>query len=56
MRALTYPLRRLGWWLRSPRPACAARWCAAETVGYSRWCRQHTDRILVGHEDIEGWV
>lgn len=53
MRAWTYPFRRFGWWLRSPERACRVRWCAAETVGYSAWCRTHTDEILAGEKSPE---
>ena len=48
VRGLTYPLRRFGWWLRDPETACRARYCARPIVGFSVWCRQHTDHILEG--------
>jgi hypothetical protein len=48
---LTYPLRRLGWWLRSPEPACLHYRCPRPRVGLSKWCRQHTDEILERRTD-----
>lgn len=52
--SLSYPLRRLGRWLIDPNVACAYRWCARPQVGFSAWCREHTDRIMAG-EDITDW-
>lgn len=34
--------------------ACSARRCGRRRVGFSVWCRLHTDRILAG-ERTEGW-
>ncbi len=45
---LMYPFRRLVWFVISPEPACRERLCPRPIVGYSVWCREHTDRILHG--------
>lgn len=44
------------WWYRR-FPSWNTCWyarCGGKTVGYSRWCREHTDRILA-HESITDW-
>ncbi len=46
MAMLTYPLKRLFWFIWSPEPACDERWCAKPVVGFSIFCRQHTDEIV----------
>ncbi len=51
---MIYLLRRFAWWLWTPELGCAYRRCPKPTVGFSIWCREHTDRI-VAHENIETW-
>jgi hypothetical protein len=46
MRALTYPFRRLWWFLVDSNLPCRHRYCARPQVGLSIYCRQHTDEIL----------
>lgn len=45
----TYPLRLLWYAIASPAPTCRKRWCARPIVGFSVWCRRHTDEILKGN-------
>ncbi len=46
MSVLTYPFRLLFWAFASPNVTCKAKWCARPQVGFSVWCRFHTDEIL----------
>jgi len=48
VRAATYPFRRLVTWVKTPEMVCRKPYCAHPAVGFSRWCRQHTDDILEG--------
>lgn len=54
MSPYTYVFRRFGRWLQSPELVCVYKWCARHRVGFSLWCREHTDRILAD-EDITDW-
>lgn len=44
---VSYPFRRLLQWLFAYGPSCQARWCARPRVGFSVWCRCHTDEIIL---------
>ncbi len=48
-----YVLRRLALWLGSPGVACTVPKCAENRVGFSAWCREHTDQILQHNESPE---
>ncbi len=56
---ITYPIRRLGWWIRAYESACNAKWCARprsyQGVLASVWCDKHNARIMAG-ESTEGWT
>ena len=41
-----YALRRFVLWLGSPGVACTVQQCPENRVGFSVWCREHTDQIL----------
>lgn len=52
-RMLTYPIRRLWWCLVAAELPCYRVWCAKPRVGFSNFCREHTDEILERTNDAE---
>lgn len=56
---VTYPLRRLFWWVADYNLACRAKWCARpwahQGLLASIWCARHNTRIMAG-ESTKGWV
>ncbi len=42
----TYPFRRAIWALLIPDPECRVYLCARRVVGFSVYCRHHTDQIM----------
>lgn len=48
---LRYWPSRLLWSIRSGEPACTVRSCPAPRVGFSSWCRVHTDQIITRRHD-----
>ena len=50
VRRLTYPFRRFITWVKTPETVCRKPLCARPIVGFSVWCRKHTDDVLAGRK------
>lgn len=55
---MTYPFRRVGYWLASPNWACHHKDCARpwayQGLIASKWCKIHNARIMAG-ESTDDW-